>query len=86
MVSSATCRTAGCRSPAIARGWCRKHYQRWYRTQDAVAPKTHCKHGHELTPENTYTTPQGGRECRECRRVRVREYLRRKRAEAKASG
>lgn len=31
---------------------------------------THCKHGHEYTPENTYTTPQGYRSCRTCIRSR----------------
>lgn len=29
--------------------------------------KTHCKNGHEFTPENTYTRPEGGRLCRACR-------------------
>ncbi|MFD6400775.1 RusA family crossover junction endodeoxyribonuclease [Nocardia sp. NPDC060249] len=29
---------------------------------------THCKHGHEFTPENVYRRPSGGaRECRTCR-------------------
>lgn len=32
------------------------------------AHKTHCKHGHEFTPENTLKWP-GGRACRECRRI-----------------
>jgi hypothetical protein len=32
------------------------------------AAKTHCKHGHEFTPENTIRRPDGCRECRECRR------------------
>lgn len=31
------------------------------------ALKTHCIHGHAFTPENTYTPPSGGRECRACR-------------------
>jgi hypothetical protein len=31
------------------------------------ARKTHCKHGHELTPENTYVRPSGFRNCRACR-------------------
>lgn len=33
------------------------------------AAKTHCKHGHEFTPENTYTNVKDGkRHCRECGR------------------
>jgi hypothetical protein len=34
------------------------------------ARKTHCIHGHEFTPENTYTTKRGYRDCRACHRVR----------------
>jgi hypothetical protein len=39
--------------------------------------KTHCLHGHEYTPENTYIQPQSrghgmGRVCRECRRDQSR--------------
>jgi hypothetical protein len=30
------------------------------------AIKTHCKRGHEFTPENTYMTPGGARQCRAC--------------------
>lgn len=30
------------------------------------AGKTHCVHGHEFTPENTYLRPTGGRRCRTC--------------------
>jgi hypothetical protein len=38
-------------------------------------PRTHCKHGHEFTPENTYTAPNNGqRQCRACMRRRSREY------------
>lgn len=33
------------------------------------ASRTHCKHGHEFTPENTRTS-QGKRECRACDRLR----------------
>ena len=31
--------------------------------------KTHCKHGHEFTPENTWRNAQGHRWCRECNRL-----------------
>lgn len=31
------------------------------------ARATHCKHGHEFTPENTYIPPSGQRCCRTCR-------------------
>jgi len=31
---------------------------------------THCLRGHEYTPENTYTKPDGHRECRQCRSAR----------------
>lgn len=34
--------------------------------------KTHCKHGHEFTPENT-SIERGGRYCRACRRRRSAE-------------
>lgn len=43
--------------------------------------QTHCKHAHEYTPENTYRKPNGTRDCRACRRRRLREaYARRKAA------
>ena len=28
--------------------------------------QTHCKHGHEYTPENAYVNPQGHRRCKTC--------------------
>ncbi len=39
------------------------------------ARKTHCKRGHEFTPENT-DTRYGKRVCVECRRVAARERYR----------
>lgn len=34
------------------------------------AAKTHCKHGHEFTPENTYVTSEGKRQCKTCNKAR----------------
>lgn len=34
------------------------------------ASKTHCKRGHEFTPQNISWTSEGGRRCRACRRLR----------------
>ncbi len=28
--------------------------------------RTHCNHGHEFSPDNTYITPKGARSCRTC--------------------
>lgn len=43
---------------------------------------THCKHGHEFTPENTYLRPglPNRRICRACVRQRVKKYSERKAA------
>lgn len=38
---------------------------------------THCKVGHEFTPENTYRYADGRRSCRACNRVQAAEYRRR---------
>ena len=33
--------------------------------------KTHCKHGHEFTPENTAFNRRGNRQCIACGRIRA---------------
>lgn len=44
-----------------------------------IATITHCKHGHEFTPENTYLRDGYRRQCRACNREQVRRYSERKR-------
>lgn len=48
--------------------------------------RTHCKHGHEFTPENTYVSKRGSRYCRICTRRLQRELRARKRAALSPSG
>lgn len=38
------------------------------------ARQTHCKYGHEFTPENTYVSGRGHRSCKTCRRESARRY------------
>lgn len=45
--------------------------------QRAAALVTECRHGHPFTPENTYRTPRGARECRTCRSA---QFVRRRAA------
>lgn len=44
--------------------------------------KTHCKRGHEFTPENTYVARDGHRNCRTCVRLMMREHRARKHRQA----
>lgn len=38
---------------------------------------THCKRGHAFTPDNSYVRPNGSRNCKACKQVRMHEvYLR----------
>lgn len=41
---------------------------------DGRGTPTHCKHGHEFTPENTHIRKNGSRLCRKCAAIRNREY------------
>lgn len=43
-----------------------------------LARRTHCKHGHPFTPENTRINPQGARICRECGRIKNRRQYQRR--------
>jgi hypothetical protein len=44
-------------------------------------PPTRCRRGHELTPANTYTDPNGARVCRTCRAEREAARRARQRAQ-----
>lgn len=47
------------------------------------ALRSHCKNGHEFTPENTYIKPgfrNGNRSCRACQRAAVSRYKSRRAA------
>lgn len=74
------CRNRACVNPAhLEPVTCRENLVRSPVTFQGVnARKTHCIHGHEFTPENTYvvTTKTGmpGRQCRACRRRITSEY------------
>lgn len=50
------------------------------RSREVRAARTHCKHGHEYTPENTRITPEGWKNCRQCHnaKMRARNAARRK--------
>lgn len=47
--------------------------------------KTHCKHGHPLTPENTGITASGWRYCRHCHRLKVARQQAAKKAKLTAT-
>lgn len=43
-------------------------------------PKRECKRGHLFSGDNLYVDPSGRRACRECQRMHVRAYKKRRRA------
>ena len=56
----------------------REYARKQRAAQPPKAPRTHCKRGHEFTPENTYATPTG-RSCLTCKREKAREHYERNR-------
>ena len=79
------CRNRGCVNPAHLEAV--THRENILRGMAAEVRRsaTHCKNGHERTPENIVVTKKGARVCRICLRRSQREYMRRKRAEWKAT-
>lgn len=64
---------------ACEREWTRQYRER--NPQPKAEPQTHCKFGHEFTPENTHIGKQHGqRICKICNRRRVQESRARKRS------
>lgn len=53
--------------PMSVRWLCRKHHREHHRP-------THCKRGHEFTPENTLAHVNGKRRCRTCFNWRAKQY------------
>jgi hypothetical protein len=60
------CRNPACCNPDHLEPVTQKENMR----RGSFGSRTHCKHGHEYTPENTYLLARG-RQCRECRRLAV---------------
>lgn len=74
------CRNTGCCNPAHLEAVTPAENNR-----RKTLAKTHCKRGHEFTPENTNRhSSSGARVCRACVRDRQRDYSRARRAKAKA--
>lgn len=54
-----------------------KHLRTATRTENNIRRLeniTHCNNGHEFTQENTYVDPRGWRQCKICRRERIRKH------------
>jgi len=58
-----------------------ENLRRSHTTGRGNGTRTHCRQGHEFTPENTYTW-HGKRFCLECQRIRQIAYEKRKRGAA----
>ena len=65
------CRVRDCVNPAHLEAVTPKENNLRSLSRSALnARKTHCIHGHEFTPENTYITAKNQRHCRTCQNGR----------------
>ncbi len=71
------CRVRNCMNPAHLEAVTRQVNSLRSESFAAInARKTHCIHGHEFTPENTYYRTPTHRQCRQCGREAALRYLR----------
>lgn len=68
------CRNRDCVSPLHLRLITRRQNMDYVR--DGI---THCLRGHEFTEANTHIDARGGRICKKCRYLRIKEYRQRQR-------
>lgn len=67
------CRTRDCVNPAhLEAVTIRENLLRGTGFPAARAAQTHCVHGHEFNERNTWTRPNGTRQCRRCAALRER--------------
>jgi hypothetical protein len=77
------CRNPPCANPAhLEAVTCQENLLRGEGISAVNARKTHCKNGHEFTPENTRIEKRGGRSCRRCDVIRKLAYRERARLRA----
>ena len=72
------CRNRGCVNPAhLEQVTLAENVLRGEGRSAVNARVTECPNGHEYDQENTYTAPNGSRDCKKCQRERVRAWRKR---------
>jgi hypothetical protein len=54
----------------------------WQKSVAVRLARTHCKHGHEWSAENTSLSPEGWRRCKKCHAEKARRYTQAKKMAA----